>query len=256
MVPAMPGVGRQLSPPSMSCSSRNAPCAASGPPGAAVRSRPAAASAARDVIHPRVVTVDPSAYCGVVLVAIQAARRSRGGSDASGSQRSTCGSDGRAIFAVEFSGCSSVYRASTASIGAGIARAAAARVPPGGSVGALTQRARSWRAPLLRRKAGRDRIGRLDAVTSGSRRGWRVIVAEAGIATTCDGRAMRITEGVWSGGPHARRADPMDDAAKNARAEHPRGGDDGSSVAVAAERQDEKGWFVLGGANQPATNTS
>jgi hypothetical protein len=102
----------------------------------------------------------------------------------------------------------------------GIARAAAALVPPGGSVGALT------REPLvaaLRYYGGKpvELIESAASMRSFLARGGRVIVADAGRYDNVRSVApMRITERVWSGNRTLFVLTP-DDAANERRADAP-----------------------------------
>jgi hypothetical protein len=104
----------------------------------------------------------------------------------------------------------------------GIARAAAARVPPGGSVGALTS------APLvaaLRYYGGKpvELIESAASMRSFLARGGRVIVAEAGKHDDVRSVApMRITERVWSGDRALFVLTPLD-AANESRPDAPAG---------------------------------
>jgi hypothetical protein len=103
----------------------------------------------------------------------------------------------------------------------GIARAAAARVPPGGSVGALT------REPLvaaLRYYGGKpvELIESAASMRSFLARGGRVIVADAGRYDEMRSVApMRITERIWSGERTLFVLTPLDDAANERRADAP-----------------------------------
>src|SRR5438094_233831 len=129
-----------------------------------------------------------------------------------------------AIFAVELWMFQLVYPSIDGEQSAqGIARAAAARVPPGGSVGALS------RAPLaaaLRYYGGKpvEEIESADSMRSFLARGGRVIVAEAGKLDNVRSVApMRITERVWSGDRTLFVLTPLDDAANERRADAPAG---------------------------------
>ena len=129
-----------------------------------------------------------------------------------------------AIFAVELWMFQLVYPSIDGEQSAqGIARAAAARVPPGGSVGALS------RAPLaaaLRYYGGKpvEEIESADSMQSFLARGGRVIVAEAGKLDNVRSVApMRITERVWSGDRTLFVLTPLDDAANERRADAPAG---------------------------------
>jgi hypothetical protein len=95
------------------------------------------------------------------------------------------------------------------------------RVPPGGSVGAVTS------APLvaaLRYYGGKpvELIESADSMRSFLARGGRVIVWEAGKLDNVRSVApMRITERVWSGDRALFVLTPLDDAANERRADAP-----------------------------------
>jgi len=105
----------------------------------------------------------------------------------------------------------------------GIARAAAARVPPGGSVGALSG------PPLvaaLRYYGGKpvELLESADSVRSFLARGGRVIVSQAGKLDKVRSIApMRITERAWSGDRTLFVLTPLDDAANERRTDAPAG---------------------------------
>jgi len=194
--------------------------------GAAVVATAAASAGVALVIHPRVADVDLPRLLGVVLVAITAASAIawwRLGRVRAPALRRV-GVMVAAIFAVELWMFQLVYPSIDGEQSAqGIARAAAARVPPGGSVGALS------RAPLaaaLRYYGGKpvEEIESADSMRSFLARGGRVIVAEAGKLDNVRSVApMRITERVWSGDRTLFVLTPLDDAANERRADAPAG---------------------------------
>src|SRR5207247_9975110 len=149
--------------------------------GAAVVATAAASAGVALVIHPRVADVDLPRLLGVVLVAITAASAIawwRLGRVRAPALRRV-GVMVAAIFAVELWMFQLVYPSIDGEQSAqGIARAAAARVPPGGSVGALS------RAPLaaaLRYYGGKpvEEIESADSMRSFLARGGRVVRGEA-----------------------------------------------------------------------------
>src|SRR5216117_3980724 len=194
--------------------------------GAAVVATAAASAGVALVIHPRVADVDLPRLLGVVLVAITAASAIawwRLGRVRAPALRRV-GVMVAAIFAVELWMFQLVYPSIDGEQSAqGIARAAAARVPPGGSVGALSS------APLvaaLRYCGGKpvELIESADSMRSFLARGGRVIVAEAGKLDNVRSVApMRITERVWSGDRTLFVLTPLDDGANERRADAPAG---------------------------------
>src|SRR5262249_32743435 len=103
----------------------------------------------------------------------------------------------------------------------GIAHAAGARVPPGGSVGALT---REGLVAALRYYGGKpvEPIKSAASMRSFLARGGRVIVAEAGRYDDVRSVApMRIVERVWSGSRTLFVLTPLDDAANSDQADAP-----------------------------------
>ena len=192
--------------------------------GAAVVATAAASAGVALVIHPRVADVDLPRLLGVVFVAITVASaiawwrlgRFRGPA------LRRVGVMIAAIFAVELWMFQLVYPSIDGQQSAqGIARAAAARVPPGGSVGALSG------APLaaaLRYYGGKpvELIESTDSMRSFLARGGHVIVTEA--SRLDDVRSvgrMRITERIWSGDRTLFVLTPLDGAANERRADPP-----------------------------------
>jgi hypothetical protein len=188
--------------------------------GAAVVASAAASAGVALVIHPRVAGVDLPRLLGVVLVAITAASAIAwwrlGRVQAPALRR--VGVMVAAIFAVELWMFQLVYPSIE-----GIARAAAARVPPGGSVGALSG------PPLvaaLRYYGGKpvELLESAASVRSFLARGGRVIVAQAGKLDKVRSVApMRITERAWSGDRTLFVLTPLDDAANERRTDTPAG---------------------------------
>jgi hypothetical protein len=127
-----------------------------------------------------------------------------------------------AIFAVELWMFQIVYPSIDGEQSAqGIARAAAARVPPGGRVGALS---REGLVAALRYYGGKpvEPIETAKSLRSFLAHGGRVIVAEAGRYENVRSVVpMRITERVWSGNRTLFVLTPLDDAANERRADVP-----------------------------------
>jgi 4-amino-4-deoxy-L-arabinose transferase-like glycosyltransferase len=191
--------------------------------GAAVVATAAASGGVALVIRPRVADVDLPRLPGVVLVAITAAsaiawwRLGRVRSPALG----RVGVMIAAIFAVELWMFQLVYPSIDREQSAqGIARAAAARVPPGGSVGAL---AKEGLVAALRYYGGKpvELLESAASMRSFLARGGRVIVAEA-VRYDQHMRSvapMRITERAWTGDRTLYVLTPLDDAANEPRAD-------------------------------------
>jgi 4-amino-4-deoxy-L-arabinose transferase-like glycosyltransferase len=192
--------------------------------GAAVVATAAASAGVALVVHPRVADVDLPRVLGVVLVVIAAASAIawwRLGHVRAPALRRV-GVMVAAVFAVELWLFQLVYPSLDSLQSAqGIARAAAARVPPGGSVGAWSQ------PPLvaaLRYYGGKpvELIESAKSMRSFLARGGRVIVAEARNLDNVQSVApMKITERVWSGDRALFVLTPLDDAANERRAASP-----------------------------------
>jgi hypothetical protein len=192
--------------------------------GAAVVATAAASAGVALVIHPRVAGIDLPRRLGVVLVAITAAAAIawwRLGRVRAPALRRV-GVTVAAIFAMELWMFQLVYPSIDGEQSAqGIARAAAARVPPGGSVGAVT---RGSLVAALRYYGGKpvELIESPASMRSFLARGGRVIVAEAGKHDDVRSVApMRITERVWSGDRALFVLTPVDDTANERRANAP-----------------------------------
>jgi 4-amino-4-deoxy-L-arabinose transferase-like glycosyltransferase len=196
--------------------------------GAAVIAAAAAIVGGAVVIHPRVDEVDLPRLLGVVLVAIAAASAiawARLGRVRAPALRRVGVMVG-AVFAVELWMFQLVYPSIDGEQSAqGIARAAAARVPPGGSVGVFN------RVPLVaafRYYGGKpvELIETRKALRSFLAGGGRVIVADVGsLATVRSVAPMQITEHAWSGNRTLFLLTPLDDAADERRADTPGSGD-------------------------------
>jgi 4-amino-4-deoxy-L-arabinose transferase-like glycosyltransferase len=194
--------------------------------GAAIVAAAGASAGVALAIHPRVADVGFPRLLGVVLVAITAASAvawwKLGRVRAPALRR--VGVMVATIFAVEFWMFQLVYPSIDGEQSAqSIARAAAARVPPGGSVGALTS------LPLvaaLRYYGGKpvELIESAAEMRSFLARGGRVIVAEAGKHDDLRSIVpMRVTERQWSGDRALFVLTPRDAAAEEHRADTPAG---------------------------------
>ena len=223
MLPAMPAAGLLTADALLILLAERADVPRWWAVGAAVVAAGAATAGVALVVHPRVADVDLPRLLGVVIVAIAATSGIAwwwlGGVRAPAFRR--VGVMLAAIFLVELWMFQLVYPSIDGEQSArGIARVAAARVPPGGSVGVC---GKTGLAAAVRYYGGKpvELIESADAIRAFLRRGGRVIVAQAGRLDAVRSVApVRITDHAWSGNRTLVVLTPLDEAPTNVERTH------------------------------------